>query len=94
MAKKTFEQEPAVRKSFLVVGGVAIAAVLMGFVLMTFVFGGGGGGGDDVAVPTPAAQTSNGGGTGTGVAPQPTPVPVEPAGLQEGGRNPFAQRGL
>jgi hypothetical protein len=89
MAKKSTEPEPAIRRSFLIVGGVALAAALLGFIVMNFVLGGGGGGevpADDAAI----VQTSPLPGAPGGVAQPPaaTPQPTDNA-LRPGGRDPF-----
>jgi hypothetical protein len=78
MPKRRPATEGPVRKQFLVVGGVAIGAALLGFVLMNFVLGGGGG------KPAPAERTTTttGGPVGGGK------VVAAPA-LRPGGRNPF-----
>lgn len=94
MAKKRVEQGPPVRKSFLIVAGAAIGAALIGFVLMTFVFGGGGGEDDTGTVAT---ETSAPGAEGAPAAPiatpVPTPKPTDPPGLKPGGRDPFSPIG-
>src|SRR5439155_739527 len=51
MAKKTFTDEPPVRKSLLIVAGVAVGAALLGFIIVHFAFSSGGGG-------TPLPSTS------------------------------------
>lgn len=89
MAKRrSTEKEPAIRKSFLITGGVAIAVVVLAFIVTTFVFGGGGGEVPDTPEPV-AGEVQN------GVSPQatPTPAPTEPAGLTPGGRDPFTPVG-
>lgn len=88
MAKRQAEPQPAIRKSFLITGGVAIGAALLGFILMTFVLGGGGGSSDPA--PTPAAGAPAVGSDGAPAStPAPTERPAEPDGLTPGGRDPF-----
>jgi hypothetical protein len=84
------EQQP-IRKSFLITGGVAIAAALIGFVLMTFVLNGDGG---DIDEPIPTVTADAGAGTVPTAAPAATPAPAPtPKGLTPGGRDPFARPG-
>lgn len=84
MARKTAVDEPPVRKGLLVVGGVAVGAALLGFLIIHFALGGGGG--ENPLPSTPAAP---------GVA-----VPVATATpssneVTSGGRDPFgAPQGL
>jgi len=84
MAKKSKEQEPAVRKSFLVFGGIVVGFAAVVFAIMTF-FGGGGSGEATKAptAPAPATQSQD-----AGDIQQPS-VPGE--GLRAGGRNPFVR---
>ncbi len=86
MARKVTEEQPAVRKSLLVICGVAIGAALIGFVLVNFVLAGHGGG----AAPSTASSTA------TSTLPQSnTPLSTTtpaPASNEEtpGGRDPFS----
>jgi hypothetical protein len=87
--KKKKAPEPAVRKSLLITGGVAVGAALLGFVLMTFL--GGGGGGEEEAATELATL---GGATipiasGAPVAGGPGTDPIE---LTPGGRDPFVSK--
>ena len=83
MAKSaTLEQAPPVRKSLLIIAAVAIGAVVIGYVLMTFVLGG-----DDTVEPTTPATSAAPNAPG---APAATPKVSEPAGLTPGGRDPFS----
>lgn len=77
---KTRTQQPQIRKSVLVFGGVVLGVALLGFVLTTFV--GRGGGGD----PSPP-PLSTGGSQASTVTPKPE-APKAP-GLRQGGRDPF-----
>jgi hypothetical protein len=77
MAKKT--EEGPIRKSFLITGGVAIAAAVIGFLVMNFVVGGG----DEPIDTGPPAALSQGVTTST-----PTPSPAS-ATIRPGGRDPF-----
>jgi hypothetical protein len=93
MAKKK-AAEPAVRKSFIVGGGIVIGVAILGFVLSTFVLGGGGGGDEDTGpVTTPAPVSSANPGTvpgSDGVPTTDTDTSKFPANeLKPGGRNPF-----
>jgi hypothetical protein len=88
MAKKKKPPEPTVRKGFLVTGGIAVGAALLGFLAMTFLAKGGGDGGE---AATELAITE-----GNTVA-IPTSEPQVKAGsdetandFEEGGRDPFA----
>jgi hypothetical protein len=91
MAKKSasFEQEPAVRKSFLIVGGVALAAAVLGFVVMNFVLGGGGGDEDTGGEDTASQVSTTNAPEAPAVEPPATPKPAEPKGLTSGGYDPF-----
>lgn len=90
MASKKKASEPAVRKSFLVIGGSAVGAAVFGFVLFTFVLGGGGGAeGDDQA--TELATLNNASipiASAPGV-PEPGSDGAVLNALTEGGRDPF-----
>lgn len=81
MSKRLQELEkPQVRRSFLIIGGAAIGAAVIGFILMNFVLGGDGGGTAAPPASSPSAQT------------QPTLAPLSDAKhepLREGGRDPF-----
>jgi hypothetical protein len=93
MAKSaTLEKTPPVRKSLLIVGGVAIAAVVIGYVLMNFVLGG-----DDSTEPTTpttsTAPSTSSAPNAPAVRPAATPQVSEPAGLNPGGRDPFSGGG-
>ena len=82
-SRRRKQQSEPIRKSFLIVGGIAIGVALITFVLMTFVLGGGGGGGSALPSTPPAAITQ----------PTPAPTPTPSPGLQPGGRDPFSPRG-
>jgi hypothetical protein len=87
MAKKKKPPEPAIRKSYLITGGIAIGAALLGFVVVNFAMAGDGGGSDEAtelaitdaasiplqAEPEVGADTSGGANE-----------------LSEGGRDPFS----
>lgn len=93
MAPKKVET-PAVRKSFLVFGGVAVGVAVIGFVVMNLL-GGGGGEADLVTPPqgSPAGVVSTpaAGDPAANPAPVSTPAPAPAApGLNPGGRDPFS----
>ncbi len=85
MAKRSNEQQPAVRKSFLVWGGIVVAIAGLAFVLMTFL-GGGGGSGEASNAPSSPAPATQADGSDAKVQPA---APGE--GLRAGGRNPFVR---
>lgn len=92
---KNKQPAPPIRKSFLIIGGVAIGAALLGFILMTFVLGGGGGS-DEPESPSEVATEQGGtaggsaGGAAPAATPAPTPAPQVENEIKEGGRDPFA----
>ena len=86
MAKKSKEQQPAVRKSFVIFGAITVAVAALAFVLVTFVGGGGGGGSSASKSPssqTPATQAEDSSGNVQSGGPG--------EGLRPGGRNPFVR---
>ncbi len=84
MAKQS-KEEPAVRKSVLVVGGIVVAVAAVVFALMTFLGGGGSGeaANPPAGTPAPASQSQDSGDSG-----QPS---SSDEGLRAGGRNPFVR---
>jgi hypothetical protein len=94
MAKKKKADEPAVRKSFLVFGGVIIGVAILGFVVSTFLVGGGGGG-EEVTKPisssAPTTGSDTSGSTGT-PATGATTGTFPKNELKPGGKNPFSPR--
>jgi hypothetical protein len=92
MARNRFdEDQPAVRRSFLVLGGVAIGVAVLAFVLMNFIVGGDSGGGEEAST----ISTTEGSPAPTSSA-QPSISNVssgESEGLRPGGRDPFSPTG-
>jgi hypothetical protein len=92
MAKRRGPAAPPVRKSFLVIGGVALGCALLGFVVMNFLAGGGGDAVDDSAVlSTSNAPLASPGALAPGsdgaAAASPSATPANQ--LVPGGRDPF-----
>ncbi len=94
MAKrKPASAEPAIRKSFLYMGAVAIGVSVLGFVLMNVVLGGGGAADEETAVlstvdgPTAPGLEDPVRGTEFGADPV---SPEDLNTLNEGGRDPFS----
>jgi len=86
MARKTVQDEPAVRKGLLVVAGVAVGVALLAFIVTRVFLGGGGGG-----IPLPSSPAVPGVAAPVHTA---TPAPTNNE-VTSGGRDPFsAPQGL
>ncbi len=85
MAKQSKDQ-PAVRKSFLVFGGIVVGVAAVVFALMTFLGGGGSGEASNPPAGTPAPAQSQSQDSDDSGGPS---APGE--GLRSGGRNPFVR---
>lgn len=85
MAKRSKEEQPAVRKSFLVFGGIVVGVAAVVFAIMTFFGGGGSGTAADrpASNPPPVSQSQDTGDSGHPSA--------AGEGLRAGGRNPFVR---
>jgi len=85
MAKRSKEEQPAVRKSFVIVGGIAVGVAAVVFAVLTFFGGGGSGSATDspATTPAPISQPQDTGDSGQPSAPD--------EGLRAGGRNPFVR---
>ncbi|MEX0875189.1 MAG: hypothetical protein WD646_03240 [Actinomycetota bacterium] len=85
------EDQPAVRKSFLVIGGVAIGTAVLAFVVMNFIVGGDSGDGEEAST----ISTTQGSPAPTSSA-EPSlsnPLSGQSEGLRPGGRDPFSPTG-
>jgi hypothetical protein len=90
VARRQATNEPPVRRSFLIFGGVAVGAAVIAFVLMNFVLGGDDGGVEEDTTPTTTVAPGAPAGQPAPAAPTATPKPSEPPGLRPGGDDPFA----